>query len=80
MGLIQCRIGVCYRITLEILIEDLRLIPIDIGDHDAIYRCVPWPASSSRSGPPPKRHGQADGGGRAAGWPAQVRRCLGRGR
>jgi len=31
-------INLSYRITLEILIEGQRLIPIDIGDHDAVVR------------------------------------------
>jgi mRNA-degrading endonuclease YafQ of YafQ-DinJ toxin-antitoxin module len=34
-GLHSVSINLSYRITLEILIEGQRLIPIDIGDHDA---------------------------------------------
>ena len=37
-GLHSVSINLSYRITLEILIEGQRLIPIDIGDHDAVYR------------------------------------------
>lgn len=31
-------INISYRITLELLIDGQRLIPIDIGSHDAVYR------------------------------------------
>jgi plasmid maintenance system killer protein len=37
-GLHSVSINLSYCITLEILIECQRLIPIDIGDHDAVYR------------------------------------------
>lgn len=37
-GLHSVSINLSYRITLEILIEAHRLVPIDIGDHDAVYR------------------------------------------
>ncbi len=31
-------INLSYRITLEVLIDGQRLIPIDIGSHDVVYR------------------------------------------
>jgi mRNA-degrading endonuclease YafQ of YafQ-DinJ toxin-antitoxin module len=31
-------INLSYRISLELLIEGRTLIPIDIGDHDVVYR------------------------------------------
>jgi mRNA-degrading endonuclease YafQ of YafQ-DinJ toxin-antitoxin module len=37
-GLHSVSINISYRITLELLIEGQRLIPIDIGDHDTVYR------------------------------------------
>jgi mRNA-degrading endonuclease YafQ of YafQ-DinJ toxin-antitoxin module len=30
-------INLSYRITLELLIRDQRIIPINVGDHDAVY-------------------------------------------
>ena len=30
-------INLSYRITLEILIQDERIIPVNVGDHDAVY-------------------------------------------
>ena len=30
-------INLSYRITLELLIRDAQIIPIDVGDHDAVY-------------------------------------------
>ncbi|CAD6873073.1 type II toxin-antitoxin system RelE/ParE family toxin [Methylomonas fluvii] len=36
-GLHSVSINLSYRITLELLIEDGRIIPINIGDHDAVY-------------------------------------------
>ena len=30
-------INLSYRITLELLIQDGQIIPINVGDHDAIY-------------------------------------------
>ena len=36
-GLHSVSINLSYRITLELLIEDERIIPINIGDHDAVY-------------------------------------------
>jgi len=37
-GLHSVSINISYRITLEVLIEGQRLIPIDIGSHDSVYR------------------------------------------
>jgi mRNA-degrading endonuclease YafQ of YafQ-DinJ toxin-antitoxin module len=37
-GLHSVSINISYRITLELLIEGQRLIPIDIGSHDTVYR------------------------------------------
>lgn len=36
-GLHSVSINLSYRITLELLIEDSRIIPVQIGDHDAVY-------------------------------------------
>lgn len=36
-GLHSVSINLSYRITLEFLIQDERIIPVDIGDHDAVY-------------------------------------------
>jgi mRNA-degrading endonuclease YafQ of YafQ-DinJ toxin-antitoxin module len=36
-GLHAASINLSYRITLELLIEDKQIIPINIGDHDAVY-------------------------------------------
>lgn len=30
-------INLSYRITLEFLIEDEQIIPVNVGDHDAVY-------------------------------------------
>ena len=30
-------INLRYRITLELLIQDERIIPVNVGDHDAVY-------------------------------------------
>ena len=30
-------INLSYRITLELLLQDERIIPVNIGDHDAVY-------------------------------------------
>jgi len=30
-------INLSYRITLELLIRDQTVIPINVGDHDAVY-------------------------------------------
>ena len=37
-GLHSVSINISYRITLELMIYGQRLIPIDIGSHDAVYR------------------------------------------
>lgn len=37
-GLHSVSINLSYRITLEVLIQGRKLIPVDIGDHDALYR------------------------------------------
>ena len=37
-GLHSVSINLSYRITLELLIEDQHIIPINVGDHDAVYR------------------------------------------
>ncbi|HRH16787.1 MAG TPA: hypothetical protein PKV17_02200 [Aquabacterium sp.] len=35
-GLHSVSINLSYRITLELLIQDQRIIPINVGDHDAV--------------------------------------------
>jgi mRNA-degrading endonuclease YafQ of YafQ-DinJ toxin-antitoxin module len=30
-------INLSYRITMEFLIENLEIIPVDVGDHDTVY-------------------------------------------
>jgi mRNA-degrading endonuclease YafQ of YafQ-DinJ toxin-antitoxin module len=30
-------INISYRITLELLMQDRQIIPINVGDHDAVY-------------------------------------------
>lgn len=37
-GLHSVSINLSYRITLEMLIQDGQIIPVNIGDHDAVYR------------------------------------------
>lgn len=37
-GLHSVSINLSYRITLEVLMEGKRIIPIDIGSHDVVYR------------------------------------------
>lgn len=37
-GLHSISINLSYRITLEMLIQDGQIIPVNIGDHDAVYR------------------------------------------
>jgi len=37
-GLHAVSINLSYRITIESLIDDNRLIPIAVGDHDSVYR------------------------------------------
>ncbi len=36
-GLHSVSINVSYRITLELLIQDGEIIPVNVGDHDAVY-------------------------------------------
>jgi mRNA-degrading endonuclease YafQ of YafQ-DinJ toxin-antitoxin module len=36
-GLYSVSINLSYRITLELLIQDQRIILINVGDHDAVY-------------------------------------------
>ena len=36
-GLHSVSINLSYRITLELLIRDKTVIPINVGDHDAVY-------------------------------------------
>ena len=36
-GLHAVSINLSYRITLELLIQDKQVIPVNIGDHDSVY-------------------------------------------
>lgn len=36
-GLHSISINLSYRITLELLIQDRQIIPVNVGDHDAVY-------------------------------------------
>ena len=36
-GLQSVAINLSYRITLELLIQDGQIIPVNVGDHDAVY-------------------------------------------
>ena len=36
-GVHSASINLSYRITLELLIQDRQIIPINVGDHDAVY-------------------------------------------
>lgn len=36
-GLHAVSINLSYRITLELLIQDGKVIPVNVGDHDAVY-------------------------------------------
>jgi toxin HigB-1 len=36
-GLHSVSINLSYRMTLELLIKDEQIIPINVGDHDAVY-------------------------------------------
>ena len=36
-GLYSASINLSYRITLELLIQDRESIPVNVGDHDAVY-------------------------------------------
>jgi len=36
-GLHSVSINLSYRITLELIIQDAEIIPVNVGDHDAVY-------------------------------------------
>ena len=36
-GLHSVSINLSYRITLELLIQDRQIVPVNVGDHDAVY-------------------------------------------
>jgi len=36
-GLHSVSINLSYRITIEFLIQDQKLIPVNVGDHDSVY-------------------------------------------
>jgi len=36
-GVHSVSINLSYRITLELLIQDEKIIPVKVGDHDAVY-------------------------------------------
>ena len=36
-GLHSVSINLSYQITLELLIQEQRIIPVNVGDHDAVY-------------------------------------------
>lgn len=36
-GVHSASINLSYRITLELLIQDQQIIPLNVGDHDAVY-------------------------------------------
>ena len=36
-GLHSVSINLSYRITLELLVQDQQIIPVNVGDHDAVY-------------------------------------------
>ena len=36
-GLHSVSINISYRITLELLIQNQQIIPVNVGDHDAVY-------------------------------------------
>lgn len=36
-GLHSVSINLSYRITLELIVQDERILPVNIGDHDAVY-------------------------------------------
>jgi mRNA-degrading endonuclease YafQ of YafQ-DinJ toxin-antitoxin module len=37
-GLQSVSINLSYRITLELIIRERQIVPINVGDHDAVYR------------------------------------------
>ena len=36
-GLHSVSINLSYRITMELLVSDEEIIPVNVGDHDAVY-------------------------------------------
>lgn len=36
-GIYSVSINLSYRITIELLIQDQTIVPINVGDHDAVY-------------------------------------------
>ncbi len=36
-GLHSVSINLSYRITLELIIHDKQIVPVNVGDHDAVY-------------------------------------------
>ena len=36
-GVHSVSINLSYRITLELMIQEKQIIPLDVGDHDAVY-------------------------------------------
>lgn len=36
-GLHSVSINLSYRITLELIVNDKRIVPVNVGDHDAVY-------------------------------------------
>lgn len=36
-GLHSVSINLSYRITLELIIRDKQIVPVNVGDHDAVY-------------------------------------------
>lgn len=37
-GLHSVSVSLSYRITIELLIDEAEIVPINVGDHDAVYR------------------------------------------
>ena len=37
-GLHSVSINLAYRITIDFIIRDRQIVPINVGDHDAVYR------------------------------------------
>lgn len=37
-GLHSVSVNLSYRITLELLIQEQQIIPVNVGDHDGVYR------------------------------------------
>ena len=36
-GVLSVSINLSYRITLELMIQDQQIIPLNVGDHDTVY-------------------------------------------